>query len=226
MSKDIKWDELRAPFKNEDVGWKAIPSKTQRDQLKNKQVKAVWCDKAQCFRHPKSVPLSYVGHAAVTKRLLDFDPMWNWEFLATDERGMPILDQNGGLWITLTIQGVTRKGYGDAQANGSNKSQGDLIKEAIGDAIRNAAMRFGVALELWHKGEFAKDDDINDDEPEPKQEKPQYPQDRFDEKLKGWEGLISEGVTPQTIINQIAARYTLTDDQVRTIMSIGGNDAK
>ena len=28
------------------------------------------------------------------------------------------------------------------------------MKERIGDALRNAAMRFGAALELWHKGEL------------------------------------------------------------------------
>ena len=28
------------------------------------------------------------------------------------------------------------------------------MKERIGDALRNAAMRFGSALELWHKGEL------------------------------------------------------------------------
>ncbi len=28
------------------------------------------------------------------------------------------------------------------------------MKEAIGDALRNAGMRFGAALNLWHKGEL------------------------------------------------------------------------
>ena len=28
------------------------------------------------------------------------------------------------------------------------------MKERIGDALRNAAMRFGAALDLWHKGEL------------------------------------------------------------------------
>src|SRR5690606_32615245 len=39
------------------------------------------------------------------------------------------------------ICGVTRIGVGD----------GKSAKECIGDAIRNAAMRFGVALDLWAK---------------------------------------------------------------------------
>jgi hypothetical protein len=85
--------------------------------------------------------LDYVGHAAVTDRLLTVDPQWSWEPLALDDVGLPALDKSGNLWIRLTICGVTRLGVGD----------GKNAKEAIGDAIRNAAMRFGVALDLWAK---------------------------------------------------------------------------
>ena len=34
--------------------------------------------------------LDYVGHAAVTSRLLEVDPLWNWEPVAWDERGLPL----------------------------------------------------------------------------------------------------------------------------------------
>lgn len=88
--------------------------------------------------------LSYVGHAAVTDRLLEVDPEWNWEPFATTEQGLPALDEAGNLWIRLTVNGVTRPGVGD----------GKNMKERIGDAIRNAAMRFGVALDLWTKDEL------------------------------------------------------------------------
>jgi hypothetical protein len=94
--------------------------------------------------------LAYVGHAALTDRLLDTDPAWTWEPLALDERGLPALDEVGGLWIKLTVCGVTRLGYGDA----GQKKGGDAMKERIGDALRNAAMRFGAALDLWHKGDL------------------------------------------------------------------------
>lgn len=96
------------------------------------------------------VKLAYVGHAALTDRLLDVDPAWSWEPLALDQRGLPAIDDVGGLWIRLTVCGVTRLGYGDAGA----KKGGDAMKERIGDALRNAAMRFGAALDLWHKGEL------------------------------------------------------------------------
>lgn len=93
--------------------------------------------------------LSYVGHAALTDRLLQADPEWTWEPVADPtSKGLPISGTGVEMWIALTIDGTTRYGYGDAQ----NKKGGDAIKEAIGDALRNAAMRFGVALDLWHKG--------------------------------------------------------------------------
>lgn len=102
------------------------------------------------FHKLPSVQLSYVGHAALTDRLLDADPTWTWEPLALAADGSPLLDANGGLWIKLTVAGVTRLGYGDAQG----KTGGDAMKERIGDALRNAGMRFGAALDLWHKGDL------------------------------------------------------------------------
>lgn len=102
--------------------------------------------------------LAYVGHAALTDRLLDVDPAWTWEPLALDSLGLPALDEVGGMWIRLTVCGVTRLGYGDA----GQKKGGDAMKERIGDALRNAAMRFGAALDLWHKGDLH-----GEQEPEP-----------------------------------------------------------
>lgn len=94
--------------------------------------------------------LAYVGHAALTDRLLSVDPLWTWEPVANDSHGLPLLDECGGLWIKLTVCGVTRLGYGDA----GDKKGCNAMKERIGDALRNAAMRFGAALDLWHKGEL------------------------------------------------------------------------
>ena len=102
-------------------------------------------DKASIGKLPKGgTMLDYVGHAATTDRLLGVDPNWSWEPFAVDERGLPALDSRGNLWIRLTVCGVTRIGVGD----------GKSAKEVIGDAIRNAAMRFGVALDLWSKEEL------------------------------------------------------------------------
>lgn len=115
----------------------------------------------QISKLPKGgVMLDYVGHAAATHRLLDADPHWNWEPLAMTPDGMPARDADGGMWIKLTVCGVTRLGYGSAP----NKKGGDAIKELIGDAIRNAAMRFGLALDLWHKGDLHAAATATDDE--------------------------------------------------------------
>ena len=91
--------------------------------------------------------LDYVSHAWVTDRLLQVDPQWTWKPLAFNDAGLPAFDSNGGLWIELTVCGVTRYGYGEPQG----RDKFDLTKGAIGNAIRNAAMRFGVALDLWAK---------------------------------------------------------------------------
>jgi len=39
------------------------------------------------------------------------------------------------------------------------------MKERIGDAIRNSAMRYGVALDLWKKGQRAVGNDADYDAP-------------------------------------------------------------
>jgi len=108
------------------------------------------CQKCRNNITSAHIDLSYVGHAEATNRLLNVDPGWTWEPVGVDERGLPQHDQNGGLWIRLTVCGVTRLGYGNADG----KRGGDAVKEIIGDAIRNAGMRFGMALDLWTSSEL------------------------------------------------------------------------
>ena len=91
------------------------------------------------------IQLDYVSHAWVTDRLLEVDPNWTWEPVAFDENGLPKFDENGGLWIQLTVCGVTRYGYGEPQG----RDKYDSVKGSISNALRNSAMRFGVALDLW-----------------------------------------------------------------------------
>lgn len=91
------------------------------------------------------IDLAYVGHAEATNRLLNVDPFWDWQPVTMDERGLPQVDGYRGLWIRLTVCGMARLGYGHA----GDKTGGDAVKELIGDAIRNAGMRFGMALDLW-----------------------------------------------------------------------------
>ncbi len=143
---------LRAPFEPSVVG--KLPRVTQKDGQKSK------CRECGGYL-PPHIHLDYVGHAAVTDRLLTVDPEWSWEPVAFDVLGAPLIVSNGGtatMWIRLTVCGVTRLGVGIAAGV-------ELEKQLISDAIRNAAMRFGVALDLWSK------QDLHDatQEPEPRQ---------------------------------------------------------
>jgi hypothetical protein len=151
---------LREPFAPHHISKLPKPTKSQTDAVKANFKAGIRCKLCGSWHHPDVVHLDYVGHAALTDRLLDVDPEWSWEPLATTELGLPAFDQTGGLWIKLTVCGVTRLGYGHAAAK--NTDPGAREKEVIGDALRNAAMRFGAALDLWHKG------DLHPEEPEDK----------------------------------------------------------
>lgn len=141
---------LREPFLPHQISKLPKPTKAQTDAVRADFKKGIRCALCGAWHHPDVIHLDYVGHAALTDRLLDADPAWNWEYVAVGPDGNPVFDKDGGMWIKLTVCGVTRLGYGDAQ----EKTGGNATKERIGDALRNAAMRFGAALDLWHKGDL------------------------------------------------------------------------
>jgi hypothetical protein len=107
--------------------------------------------------------LDYVGHAEITKILIEIDPEWSWQPVAW-ENGRPATHTQMGkmtkrdgtvlefptvsMWGHLTLLGVTRIAVGSVEAH-----KADLDKELVSDFLRNAAMRFGIALALWTKGE-------------------------------------------------------------------------
>lgn len=146
---------LREPFPANQISKLPKPTKSQTDAVRADFKAGRRCTVCGGWHHPDVVHLDYVGHAALTDRLLDADINWDWEPLALTEQGLPLMDHIGGLWIKLTVCGMTRLGYGDADG----KKGGNAVKEAIGDALRNASMRFGAALDLWHKGDLHADDD-------------------------------------------------------------------
>ena len=141
---------MRADFSQNQMSKLPKGTKAQNQCPPDQKVNCKVCGG---WHHPQIRHLDYVGHAAVTDRLLDCDPEWTWEPVAFGPDGLPALDTSGGLWIRLTVCGVSRLGYGNAQDKDAY-SPGDRLKEVIGDAIRNSAMRFGAALELWHKGDL------------------------------------------------------------------------
>lgn len=148
--------KLREPFPPNQIS--LLPKPTKKREEMDRLPKARCQECGGWHATSNVIHLSYVGHAALTDRLLDVDPSWTWEPLSMTSEGLPVMDPFGGMWIKLTVCGVTRLGYGHA----GEKQGGDAIKEVIGDALRNAAMRFGAALELWHKG------DLHVDEEDPK----------------------------------------------------------
>jgi len=148
--------KLREPFPAHQISKLPKPTKAQTEAVKQDFKKGIRCQLCGSWHHPDVVHLDYVGHAALTDRLLDTDPHWSWEPVAFRD-GLPAFDQSGGLWIKLTVCGVTRLGYGHAAAK-PGVDPGAREKEVIGDALRNAAMRFGAALDLWHKGDLHADE--------------------------------------------------------------------
>lgn len=140
--------QLRAQFEAHHISKLPKPTKKQTDDVKADFKQGIRCAICGTWHHKDVVHLDYVGHAAITARLLDVDPMWSWEPVALDANGLPLVDKDGGMWIKLTVLGMTRLGYGDADS----KTGPSAMKERIGDALRNAGMRFGMALDLWHKG--------------------------------------------------------------------------
>ncbi|PHS02152.1 MAG: hypothetical protein COA78_22155 [Blastopirellula sp.] len=153
---------LREPFEAHHISKLPKPTRAQTDKVKANFKEGMRCGVCGGWHHKDVIHLDYVGHAALTDRLLDCDINWSWKPMANDTVGLPAMDTINGLWIELTVCGQTRLGYGSPDG----KTGGNAIKECIGDALRNAAMRFGAALDLWHKG------DLHIDEPEAQQSKP------------------------------------------------------
>ena len=95
--------------------------------------------------------LDFVGHADITRILLEIDPTWRWVPIAWDN-GRPAIHVENGIatmWGELTVLGQARLGVGSVRAD-----KQELDKELVGDFLRNAAMRFGICLSLWTKQEW------------------------------------------------------------------------
>lgn len=96
--------------------------------------------------------LDFVGHADITRILIEIDPEWQIEPAMVDMNGLPAVVVTGnmvqaGFWMTLL--GQSRYCVGSVE-----ERKADRYKELLSDGIRNGAMRFGVALHLWTKAEW------------------------------------------------------------------------
>lgn len=149
--RDPRWAALAAPFPADWV--EKLPKVLNRnDQNKGRcedspRGRGYSADGHFCGGwHSRAVHLDYIGHAGITMRLNDTvgPDNWAWEPMATGPEGLPLIGRE--FWIKLTVLGVVKYGVGDDYRSS---------KEAIGDALRNAAMRFGIGTYLWSKSEAA-----------------------------------------------------------------------
>lgn len=109
------------------------------------------------------IHLDYVGHADITEALCRLDPHWTMEPMALTPEGLPFIASRSNtleLWVRLTVHGQERIGVGTAPAR-----KDDAMKEVWGDALRNAAMRFGLGVRLWSKAPHDDEDDGDRDGP-------------------------------------------------------------
>lgn len=180
--RNTPWNEgLRAPFRPDEISvkprlWCTACSKAEgRVCPKHKQIQCKECKNRISEAH---LHLSYVGHAEATSRLLEVDPYWDWEpayrdvdkellmaAIATGNHEIvtavianapPLFDREGGMWMRVMVhdddnEQVWTLGYGDAEG----KRGPAAMKEIIGDGIRNAMMRRGLALDLWSRSDRA-----------------------------------------------------------------------
>jgi len=113
------------------------------------------------------IQLDFVGHADITRILIEIDPHWRLVPIAW-ENGRPavnIVNDMATMWFELTLLGTSRLAIGSAKSNSP-----DLDKILYGDALRNGAMRFGISLNLWTKNEWEDLDHNPTPTPAPRQQ--------------------------------------------------------
>lgn len=217
--------KLREPFPAHHISKLPKESRAQAEERKSNRSAGVNCKICGGWHHKNAVHLDYVGHAALTDRLLNTDPAWSWEPVSFGQDGLPMRDKDGGMWIRLTVCGVTRLGYGSADG----KTGGDAVKELIGDALRNAAMRFGAALDLWHKGDLHIDDgapwheQLSAAEHRPALDP--YPASEFAKNLPKWWDMIASGKkTADDLITTLQTKASFTTEQLDEIRNPPKNE--
>jgi hypothetical protein len=96
--------------------------------------------------------LDFVGHADITRILIEVDPLWSWEPIEWDggKPAMYIENDMLTMWGRLTVHGKSVIGVGTVKASAIEAS-----KQVVGDFLRNSSMRLGMALNLWTKSEWS-----------------------------------------------------------------------
>jgi hypothetical protein len=150
--------------------------------------------------------LDFVGHADITRILIEIDPYWSWEPCGWVQGRPAIHIENGTatMWGWLTVHGKEMLGVGSVKAD-----KGDYEKELIGDFLRNASMRYGIALSLWSKSQFAS---LVEDKPQPAKPapKPALPDDSplSEDQINAFnKACVDNDLNPMTIYKDANVRF-------------------
>ena len=147
------WRRLAAPFPTEHI--ERLPKPLSRNEERKGRCDGtdpwVSADGHYCKGwHSRAVHLDYIGHAGITTRLNDVLGPGGWDFqpYAHGPENMPLIGRGSGaeFWAKLTILDVTKW---DVAADFKG------TQEAVGDALRRCAMRFGIGTYLWSKSDYA-----------------------------------------------------------------------
>lgn len=117
------------------------------------QIPAMWANPPAelLSKLPKGkVDLDYMGHADITLALISIDPFYDYGWLTHPDGTMLIQDRGRRLVLEgwVKVHGHVHRCVGTCEAN-----KFEPEKELIGDLLRNGAMRFGFATQLWSKAE-------------------------------------------------------------------------
>lgn len=151
--------------------------------------------------------LDFVGHADITRILIEIDPYWSWEPCGWKDGRPAIHIENGNatMWGWLTIHGKELLGVGSARAD-----KIDYEKELIGDFLRNSAMRYGIALNLWTKNQWADLDQPRAEQPKPAPKvQPQVTDDPLTEEQVSAmnKAAVDAGISPISIYTKAGVRF-------------------
>jgi hypothetical protein len=151
------------------------------------------------------VKLDFVGHADITRILIEIDPYWSWEPCGWTN-GRPAIHVENGIatmWGWLTVHGKELLGVGSVKAD-----KVDLDKELIGDFLRNASMRFGISLNLWTKNQWSDLD--NTPKPQAKPATPSLPDDAplTDQQIEAFnKACVDADLNPMSIYRDAEVKF-------------------
>lgn len=141
-------DALRKAFAEGQIG--QLPRVTCKD-CSNKRCSAhkyTKCKDCGAYTSPQHIHLPFVAHAIVTDRLNHDAPGW---YFTIDT----VKDSNDGEHVLAVVgtMHIGDKAIPEIGEPNVKSFYGTELQSAIGNFIRRAAMRFGVAIDLWMKEE-------------------------------------------------------------------------